>query len=109
MPKVKRIRPYSADERVAGVEFSEDSLTARLMDGRSISVPLAWYPRLLHATTAQRAHWKIAGGGYGIHWPDVDEDLSTEGLLRGAPAPQRMQNSRLRGTRTKSAVRRRAR
>jgi hypothetical protein len=48
---------------------------------------LAWYPRLLHATPEQRAHWRIAGGGYGIHWPDVDEDLSTEGLLRGAPAP----------------------
>jgi len=78
----------AADERVAGVEFSDDSLAVRLMDGRSISVPLAWYPRLLQATAAQRAHWKIAGGGYGIHWPDIDEDLSTEGLLRGAPAPQ---------------------
>ena len=99
----------AADERVSDVMFSEDSLTVSLMDGRSISVPLAWYPRLLRATAAQRAHWKTAGGGYGIHWPDLDEDLSTEGLLRGAPAPQRMQNSRLRGTRTKSAVRRRAR
>jgi len=69
MPKIKRIRRYSADERVADVGFSEDSLTVSLMDGRSISVPLAWYPRLLHATPAQRAHWKIAGGGYGIHWP----------------------------------------
>jgi len=81
----------AADERVAGVEFSDDSLTVRLMDGRSISVPLAWYPRLLHARAAQRAHWKIAGGGYGIHWPDIDEDLSTEGLLRGAPAPRKLQ------------------
>ena len=81
----------AADERVAGVEFSDDSLTVRLMDGRSISVPLAWYPRLLHARAAQRAHWKIAGGGYGIHWPDIDEDLSTDGLLRGAPAPRKLQ------------------
>ncbi len=95
----------TADERVADVGFSEDSLTVRLMDGRSISVPLAWYPRLLHATAAQRAHWKIAGGGYGIHWPDLDEDLSTEGLLRGAPAPQAGPSPRLRSKRTtKSAV-----
>ncbi len=100
----------TADERAADVTFSEDSLTVSLMDGRSISVPLAWYPRLLRATAAQRAHWQIAGGGYGIHWPDIDEDLSTEGLLRGAPAPQRMQSRRLQRRRTnKSAVRRRAR
>jgi hypothetical protein len=59
-----------------------------LVDGRTITVPLAWYPRLLHATAAQRAKWQIAGGGYGIHWPEIDEDLSTEGLLRGAPSPR---------------------
>lgn len=76
-----------ADERVASVEISDDALIVSLMDGRTISVPLAWYPRLFNATTAQRQNWQIAGGGYGIHWPDVDEDLSTEGLLRGAPAP----------------------
>lgn len=81
------ILAVAADERVAEVETSEDELTVRLMDGRRISVPLAWYPRLLHATPAQRKNWKVAGGGYGIHWEDVDEDLSTEGLLRGAPAP----------------------
>ena len=57
------------------------------MDGRNISVPLAWYPRLANATVAQRSHWEIAGAGYGIHWPEIDEDLSTEGLLRGARAP----------------------
>jgi len=77
-----------ADERVANVEFTEDELSVALMDGRTISVPLAWYPRLLNATVAQRNNWKISGGGYGLHWPDVDEDLSTEGLLRGAPAPR---------------------
>jgi hypothetical protein len=77
-----------ADERVAGVAFSPDSLSVSLMDGRTISVPLAWYPKLLHATEKQRKNWKIVGAGYGIHWPDLDEDLSTEGLLRGAPAPQ---------------------
>ncbi|MFZ2995648.1 DUF2442 domain-containing protein [Sphingobium sp.] len=77
------------DERVADVRCDDDSLIVDLMDGRSISVPLAWYPRLAHATPVERAHWEIAGGGYGIHWPDVDEDLSTEGLLRGAPAADR--------------------
>jgi hypothetical protein len=77
-----------ADERVANVAFSPDSLSVSLMDGRTISVPLAWYPKLLHATEKQRKNWKITGAGYGIHWPDLDEDLSTEGLLRGAPAPK---------------------
>ena len=75
-------------EKVKDVRFSDDSLIVDLVDGRTISVPLAWYPRLLHATAEQRNHWQIAGGGFGIHWPDVDEDLSTEGLLRGAPAPR---------------------
>jgi hypothetical protein len=78
----------AADERVADVETTDDDLKVRLMDGRVISVPLAWYPRLLHATPSQRNNWEIVGGGYGIHWPDIDEDLSTEGLLRGAPAPK---------------------
>jgi uncharacterized protein DUF2442 len=76
-----------ADERVSAVQFSDDALSVTLRDGRVISVPLVWYPRLLAATRSQRENWKIAGGGYGIHWPDLDEDLSTEGLLRGAPAP----------------------
>ena len=76
----------SADERVADVETTEDELRVRLMDGRTISAPLAWYPRLLHATEEQRKNWEVAGGGYGIHWPEIDEDLSTEGLLRGEPA-----------------------
>lgn len=76
-----------ADERVAGVSCSKDSLSVSLKDGRTITVPLAWYPKLLHASQEQLRNWKIAGGGYGIHWPDLDEDLSTEGLLRGAPAP----------------------
>ncbi len=77
----------TADERVAGVSFDEHRLTVDLMDGRTISVPLAWYPRLFDATAAQRQNWRIAGAGFAIHWPDIDEDLSTEGLLRGAPAP----------------------
>ena len=78
----------TADIRVRGVSVTEDELSVALMDGRTIIVPLAWYPRLANATPAQRARWELAGAGYGIHWPDVDEDLSTEGLLRGIPAPR---------------------
>ena len=73
-------------ERVKDVHFTEDTLAFDLMDGRTIIVPLVWYPRLLDATPEQRRNWKLSSAGYGIHWPDIDEDLSTEGLLRGAPA-----------------------
>ena len=83
------ILALSADERVAEVEFTHESVSVRMKDGRTIIVPLAWYPRLLNASADQRKNWKISGGGYGIHWPDLDEDLSTEGLLRGAPSPER--------------------
>lgn len=78
-----------SDERVADVKLTDDTLNVTMKDGRTISVPLAWFPRLLHASKKQRNNWQIIGGGYGIHWPDVDEDISTEGLLRGAPAPRR--------------------
>jgi hypothetical protein len=83
------ILALSADERVRDVRVSEDTLTVDLMDGRTISVPLVWYPRLLDGTPKQRSNWKICAAGYGIHWPALDEDLSIEGLLRGAPAPGR--------------------
>lgn len=97
----------NAGERVAHVRCTADALVVALLDGRTISVPLAWYPRLLAATSKQRANWKLAGGGFGIHWPDVDEDLSTEGLLRGAPAPHtaRVQPARpARGRRSASVL-----
>ena len=81
------ILALKADERVAGVGFTADSFSVSLTDGRTIIVPLAWYPRLLHASSEQLRNWRVVGGGYGIHWPDLDEDVSTEGLLRGAPAP----------------------
>lgn len=74
------------DERVLDVRFDDHSLIVDLMDGRTISAPLAWYPRLLNASGEQRSMWETCAGGYGIHWPEIDEDLSTEGLLRGAPA-----------------------
>lgn len=75
-----------SDERVADVRCDAERLVVDLADGRSIAVPLAWYPRLLEATPAQRSNWQKAGAGFGIHWPDLDEDLSVAGLLRGAPA-----------------------
>jgi len=77
-----------ADERVLGVEFCDDALSVSLLDGRIITVPLVWYPRLLNATSAQRKNWKIAAGGYWLHWPDPNEYISTEDLLRGEPAPR---------------------
>ena len=86
----------TTDERGLDVAFTEDALSVSLRDGRVISVPLVWYPRLLNAAPAQRKNWKIAGGGYGIHWPDIDEDLSTEGLLRGARAPKQTHSSQTR-------------
>jgi len=77
-----------AGERVLGVRVTEDTISVDWYDGRTISAPLAWFPRLLRATPEQRANWRVAGAGYGIHWPDVDEDLSTQGLLQGSPAPR---------------------
>lgn len=76
----------SPGQKVRDVHFTEDVIAVDLEDGRTVSVPLAWFPRLLHASHAQRTRWEVSGGGYGVHWPEIDEDLSTEGLLRGAPA-----------------------
>ncbi len=84
-----RISDIKPGEQVKDVHFAEHTLNVDLIDGRTISVPLVWYPRLLHATSGQRENWQVCGGGYGIHWPDIDEDLSTEGLLLGVPAPRR--------------------
>ncbi len=78
-----------ANPRAQQVEVTEDELTVTLADGRRVSVPLAWFPRLLHASPAQRNNWQLLGDGEGIHWPDVDEDLSVAGILRGVPAPGR--------------------
>ena len=82
------ILAIQADERIKDVMIDEDAMHVDLMDGRMIRVPLAWYPSLLNATMAQRNDWEVCGGGYGIHWPQLDEHLSAEGLLRGAPAPR---------------------
>lgn len=68
------------------VTVSNESLTVDLSDGRTISVPLAWYPRLSYGTHEERNHWELISDGEGIHWPELDEDLSVEGLLLGRPS-----------------------
>ena len=74
------------ESRIARVDVNDETITAYLVDGRVISVPLAWSWRLSEATPAQRANWQLIGEGHGVHWPDVDEDISAEGMLRGVPA-----------------------
>jgi hypothetical protein len=76
-----------AGERITAVRVTDDSLAVDLLDGRTVIVPLVWYPRLLHATSEQRENFRIMGSGFFINWPDVDEHLSSQGLLAGAPAP----------------------
>lgn len=79
----------SSVNSVKSIVFHRDrTMSVALMDGRIITVPLKWYPRLANATTSQRKKWKIIGSGMGIHWPLVDEDLSIEGLLHGQPSPE---------------------
>jgi len=73
---------------IKDIEVTEETITAYLMDGRTISVPLVWSWRLTEATPAQRANYEIMGDGHGVHWPDVDEDISAEGMLYGTPAPR---------------------
>jgi hypothetical protein len=72
--------------RARTVTVTEEALTVDLDDGRTISVPLAWYPRLLHGTPEERAYSRLIGGGEGIHWPELDEDIRVEGLLLGKPS-----------------------
>ena len=74
--------------RIKDISVSEDTITAQLMDGRIISVPLAWSWRLSEATPKQRANWRMIGDGQGVHWPDIDEDISAEDMLYGIPAPR---------------------
>jgi len=73
--------------RIKDISVTEDTITAYLIDGRIISVPLAWSWRLSEATPEQRANYEIIGDGQGVHWPDIDEDISAEGMLYGVPAP----------------------
>jgi len=76
-----------AGEKIKAVRIDEDLVTVDLFDGRTVSVPVAWYPRLLHGSAQQRQNWVLSGAGFGIHWPDLDEDISVHGMLAGAAAP----------------------
>lgn len=80
--------------RIKDVKVTEDTITAHLVDGRVISVPLAWSWRLLEATPKQRSNYEIIGDGQGIHWPEIDEDISAEGMLYGVPAPRPKKSSK---------------
>jgi hypothetical protein len=81
--------------RIKDILVTDDTITAQLMDGRTISVPLAWSWRLSEATPKQRANWEIIGDGHGVRWPDIDEDISAEGMLYGIPAPRPRLSSKL--------------
>lgn len=76
------------EPRVMSMAVTDDEIIAHLVDGRTISVPLVWSWRLAEATPEQRQHWEILGDGQGIRWPDIDEDISVEGMLHGSPAPR---------------------
>ena len=76
----------TTDVRANNVVITGDSLTVELNDGRSISAPLAWFPRLLHGTPEERNNWRLVGNAEGVHWPDLDEDISIENLLLGKPS-----------------------
>jgi len=76
----------SVDARIDHVQMSDDTIMAHLVDGRVISVPLAWSWRLSDATPEQRSNWELIGDGQGVHWPDIDEDISAEGMLHGIPS-----------------------
>jgi len=76
----------TAEARAQNVIVTDDTLAVDLSDGRTISVPLAWYPRLLHGTPAERGNWRLIGDKEGIHWPELDEDISIENLLLGKPS-----------------------
>ena len=71
---------------VISVAVTDEAVQFELSDGRAVSAPLAWYPRLAHGTPAERAHWRLVGRGAGVHWPDLDEDISVEGVLAGRPS-----------------------
>lgn len=76
----------AVEVRISRVDVTDETITAHLVDGRVISVPLAWSWRLSDATPGQRANWQLIGEGHGVHWPDIDEDISAEGMLHGVPA-----------------------
>ena len=97
------------DQRAVRARVTRDALTVDLADGRTLIVPLAWYPRLLHGNAMERSRWRLIGGGVGIHWPDLDEDISVAGLLAGKPSgesPRSLEAWLARRSRTTASTRR---
>jgi len=97
------------EQRAVHARVTRDALTVDLADGRTLMVPLAWYPRLLHGSAAERSRWRLIGKGVGIHWPDLDEDISIAGLLAGKPSgesPRSLQAWLARRGRTTASTRR---
>lgn len=86
MPGLSSSAPNPSESLATAVHVSVDTLEVWLRDGRKISVPLSWYPRLAHASVEERSNWQLIGPGLGIHWPDIDEDISVENLLTGQPS-----------------------
>lgn len=80
------ISPEGTAPRIVGVSVTDDVLVVELGDGRKLSVPVKWYPRLVHGTMAERSEWELLGNGVGIHWPQLDEDISLDNLMSGQPS-----------------------
>jgi hypothetical protein len=99
----------SREALATGVLVSEDTLSVELADGRTIAAPLAWYPRLVHGTAEERGSWRLLGGGRGIHWPALDEDIRVANLLAGQPSAESQSSfKRWLAGRAKSGRRRRS-
>lgn len=92
-------------ENIKALTFTKGQMVLHFSDGRKVSTPLEWYPRLLNGTAKQRAHWEIIGAGRGIHWPDLDEDLSIEGILHGIPSIEYHKPRRTRATSSQPELR----
>lgn len=86
-------RELASAPRASSVTVTEDTLVVELEDGRTLSAPLAWYPRLTHATPAERSDWRLIGRGEGVHWPAIDEDVSVESLLAGRASGETQESS----------------
>jgi hypothetical protein len=76
------------EPRAEQVRVEADALVVELIDGRTLAVPLSWYPRLLHGSSSEQGNWRLIGGGTGIHWPELEEDISVRGLLEGKPSSE---------------------
>lgn len=102
----ERGTPRTGSALAVSVQATGDALAVELDDGRTISVPVAWYPRLFHGSASERTNWRLIGRGEGIHWPDLDEDISVAGLLAGRPSGESQSSLKrwLRGRSSRGAA-----